>query len=199
MRKAFLLALCASLLCIVSCSKPPQPEIDAAKEALTRASQNDDIITYAPDSLRAAQEAMSALDAEVAAQSHRSVLSRSYENAKSLAAAAIDAARKAQDDAVSAKQQVARAAAALVDDLTASIPGFELKIWTARRVPRIKLDLIAPLAFVPDQVRSIAADAAKDIAGGAYAAAKAKLLAAKDLLSAGEETMTEETRIARSR
>lgn len=188
-----------TLLCIASCAKPPQAEIDAAKAALDAAAKNPDVVTYAPDSLRVAQEKMAALDAEISAQAKRTVLSRNYDLAKSLALEAADDARKADADAVATKEQVARDASSLVDEVTTSIPLFESKVWAAKRVPRIKLDFIAPLSLLPAQARATLADAQKDISGGAFATAKAKLMAVKDQLSSSEETITEQTRIAKSR
>jgi hypothetical protein len=188
-----------TLLCIASCAKPPQAEIDAAKAALDAAAKNPDVVTYAPDSLRVAQEKMAALDAEISAQAKQTVLSRNYDLAKSLALEAADDARKADADAVATKEQVARDASSLVEEVTTAIPLFESKVWAAKRVPRIKLDFIAPLALLPAQARATLADAQKDISGGAFATAKAKLMAVKDQLSSSEETITEQTRIAKSR
>jgi hypothetical protein len=188
-----------TLLCIASCAKPPQAEIDAAKAALDAAAKNADVVTYAPDSLRVAQDKMAALDAELSAQAKRTVLSRNYDLAKSLALEAADDARKAAADAVGTKEQVARDASSLVEEVTTAIPLFESKVWAARRVPRIKMDFITPLALLPAQARATLADAQKDISGGAFATAKAKLMAVKDQLSSSEETITEQTRIAKSR
>jgi len=46
----------AAVLCIASCAHPPQAEIDAAQAAMDAAAKNADVVTYAPDSLRVAQE-----------------------------------------------------------------------------------------------------------------------------------------------
>lgn len=189
---------CAALLCLASCANPPQAEIDAAKTALDTASRSSDVVTYAPDALRAAQEKMTMLETEIAAQAKRSALSRNYDTAKSLALEAADLARRASEEAVTDKQQVAQDATALVDEVTAAIPVFESKVWAAKRVPRIKMDIITPLQLVPDQARAAVEDARKDIAAQAYATAKAKLMAVKDQLAEDGETITEQTRIARS-
>jgi hypothetical protein len=199
MRYARPLLFFVTLLCIAACAKPPQAEIDSAKAALDAASKNPDVVTYAPDSLRIAQEKMAALDTELAAQAKRTALSRGYDLARSLALAAAEDARKAGADAVATKEQVARDASSLVDEVSAAIPLFESKVWAARRVPRIKMDFITPLGLLPAQARATVEDAQKDISGGAFATAKAKLNAVKDQLSASEETITEQTRIAKSR
>jgi hypothetical protein len=193
------LVLLAAILFLSSCAKPPQAEIDAAKAAIDVTAKSADVVTYAPDELRLAQEKIAALDAEVAAQQRRSPLSRNYDETRSLARVAADAATKTLSDAATAKDQVAREAAALAEEVTSSIPQFESKVWAARRVRNIKLDVIMPLGLLPGQARGIVDDARKDISAGAFATAKAKLQAIKDQLSACEETISEQTRIARSR
>jgi hypothetical protein len=199
MKIARVFAVAALLSALAACAHPPQAEIDAAHAALDAALRNPDVVTYAPDALRRAQEKLNALDEEVALQARRSGLARSYDAAAALAKEATDLSTHAVTDAVAAKQQIADDAAGLVDAVTAAIPTFESKVWAAKRVPRIKLDVIAPLQLVPDQARAAVENARKDIASGAYAAAKARLMAAKDQLSSSEETITEQTRIARGR
>jgi hypothetical protein len=186
-------------LLLAACASPPQAEIDAARAALAAAHQNPDVITYAPDALRAAQEKMDSLDAEIAAQARRSAMSRNYDATKTLAGESAALARAAQDIAATSKQQVALEASALADEVTAAIPPFESRLWAAKRVPRIKLALIAPLQQLPEQARATVADAQKDISAGAFAAAKAKLSAVREQLAASTQTITEQTRIARSR
>ena len=58
MKIARLFAVAALLALLGACAHPPQAEIDAARAALDAASRNADVITYAPDSLRRAQEKM---------------------------------------------------------------------------------------------------------------------------------------------
>lgn len=192
-------ALLSALSVLAACAHPPQAAVDAARVAMDAASRNPDVVTYAPDALRSAQDKMSALDAELARQSRRSALMRNYDASSALAQEAAALAASAAEAAEAAKKQVASDAAALVDEVTAAIPSFESKVWRARGVRGIKLDVIAPLALVPDQARAALDEARKDIASGAFASAKARLMAAKDQLSSNEETITEQVRIARSR
>jgi hypothetical protein len=192
------MTILAALLWCVSCAKPPQAEIDAAKAALEAASKSADVITYAPDSLRSAQEKAAELEGEIVAQGRKSALSRNYESSKSLALEAANAARKAMDDAGTAKAQVALDASSLLDEVSASIPAVESKVWAARRVPRIRLEVIGPLGLVPEMARRTIDDAGRDIGAGSFASAKAKLMAVKDRLSSCEQTIAEQTRIARS-
>ncbi len=193
------LAVAALLFALAACAHPPQAAVDAARAALETASRNPDVVTYAPDALRGAQDKMGVLEAELARQSRRSALTRNYDVSAALAQEAADLAASAAAAADTAKKQVASDAAALVDEVTAAIPTFESKVWRARGVRGIKLDVIAPLALVPNQARAAVDEARRDIASGAFASAKARLMAAKDQLSASEETITEQIRIARSR
>jgi len=199
MKIARVFAIAALLSVLAACAHPPQAEINAAHAALESASRNPDVITYAPDALRRAQEKLNALDEEISLQAKRSGLSRNYDAAGALATEASDLSARAGTEAVAAKQQIADDAAGLVGAVTAAIPTFESKVWAAKRVPRIKLDIITPLQLVPDQARAAVDDARKDIASGDFAAAKARLMAAKDQLLSSEETITEQTRIARGR
>jgi hypothetical protein len=188
----------AVVMAVVGCAKPPQAEIDAAKTALDAAAKNSDVITYAPNSLRTAQEKMGALDEEIAAQARKSAISRRYETARELASLAAAAAARAPKDAARAKEEVAREAASLVEKLEAAIPEFEARTYAARRVKGIKLDFAA-LALAAEQARLALGDARRSLAAGAFAAAKAKLMAAQDRLAAELENIMEQTRVAKSR
>ncbi|MCX7040076.1 MAG: hypothetical protein NT005_13200, partial [Spirochaetes bacterium] len=109
MRRPRIFAVLSVALLALSCAKPPQAEIDAARAALETAARSADVVTYALDSLRAAQETMGVLQAELAAQAKRSPLGRGYEKAKQLAEAALADAKAAVADAAAAKS-VLRAA-----------------------------------------------------------------------------------------
>jgi hypothetical protein len=197
-RSRVVLAVAAAAL-LLSCSRPPQADIDAARAALASAAQSADVVTYAPDSLRAAREKADAFEEELAAQMKKPGIMRRFDDVRELAVKAGELAQAAESDAAQAKAQVALDAALLADEVDAAIPTMETKVWAAKRVPRIKLDIIANIALVPEQARATVDDARKDIADGAFAAAKAKLLAVKDQLASSEETIIEQTRIARSR
>jgi hypothetical protein len=184
---------------LAACAKPPQAAIDAALAAVKTAAESPDVLTYAPDSLRAAQEKMDQLNGELAAQQKRSPLSRSYDAVRRLAQEAVSAAEKADADAQTSKEQVAKDAASLIEKIGGEIPDFEAKLWTAKRIRGIRLDAIVPLGLVADQARLALDGARRDLDSGSFAAAKAKAMAVEDWLSQGEETITEQTRIAKNR
>jgi hypothetical protein len=199
MKHLRLIIIVAAAFGMAACAKPPQAEIDAARAAVQTAANSSDILTYAPDSLRAAQDKMDALSAELASQQRKSPLSRSYIAASRLAQLVVAASQQAAADAETSKQQVAKDAASLIEKIGAEIPDFEAKVWTAKRVRGIRLDAITPLGLVADQARLALDDARKDLDAGAFAAAKAKAMAVSDWLSQGEETITEQTRVAKNR
>jgi TonB family protein len=91
-----------------ACGTRPAAEIDAAKAAFDNASAA--AAQYAPESLKAAQDANSALDAELAAQDARWL--KSYDRARELAASARVASEKAIADATAGKARAEEAAAA---------------------------------------------------------------------------------------
>jgi TonB family protein len=84
------------------CAAPPTAEVDGAKASVDRASRSD-ANRYAPESLRSAEDARAALDAELKVQEGKWV--KSYDRTRELAAAAKAAGEKAEADAVAGKEK----------------------------------------------------------------------------------------------
>jgi protein TonB len=111
-----------------ACGSPPKADVDAAKAAVDKAT-TDRADQYAPESLKAAQDARAALDAELKAQEAKLV--KSYDKTKELAVAAKAAGDKAAADAVAGKEkadavaakQKAAAAARAKEKMAAVRPG----------------------------------------------------------------------------
>lgn len=130
MKKIAIVLLLA--LSLVACQEPPQASIDSAKAGLT-AAETAEAAKYAQTELSAAQEALRAADAEVAAQAEKFALFRNYEQAQKLyadaqakadAAAQAAAANKAKakteaETAVASAETAANDAKAAVDTLGA--------------------------------------------------------------------------------
>jgi TonB family protein len=99
------------ILCLAmtaaSCSSRPSAEVDAARAALEKANA-DRAGQYASQSLKAAEDARAALDAELKIQDEKWL--KSYNRTRQLAAAAKAAADKASADAVAGKQKADAAA-----------------------------------------------------------------------------------------
>ena len=93
---------------VTGCASPPNADVDAAKASVDKAA-SDRAGQYAPESLKVAQDARVALDAELKAQDGK--LFKSYDKTKELAIAAKAAGDKAAADAVAGKEKADATAA----------------------------------------------------------------------------------------
>jgi hypothetical protein len=191
------LVLVACALLLTACEKPPQSEIDAATAAFDTASHSADVFTYAPDSLRAAQEKLQSLRAELETQAKKRSMGRRYGTAVELARQTEAAARKAVSDAARGKERVRNDAETLIENVTGAIPVFESKVWSAKRVRGIKLD--PEILLAAEDARVAVADAEKDLVSGAFAAARAKALTIQDALADTESRISEAVRLSKKR
>jgi protein TonB len=98
------------------CASPPNADVDAAKAAVDKAA-TDGASQYAPESLKAAQDAQAALEVELKAQEDNWL--KSYDKTKELAAAAKAAGDKAEADAVAGKEKADAVAAKAKADTAA--------------------------------------------------------------------------------
>jgi TonB family protein len=101
-------AILLALVFATACGSRPTAEIEAARTAHDSASAS--AAQYAPESLKAAQDAQTALDAELAVQDAKWV--KSYDRARELAASARLASEKAIADATAGKERAEAAIAA---------------------------------------------------------------------------------------
>jgi len=103
------LALSVGLaITVTGCASPPNADVDAAKAAVDKATTAG-ADQYAAESLKAAQDARAALEAELKAQEGKAF--KSYDKTKELAIAAKAAGDKATADAVAGKEKADAAAA----------------------------------------------------------------------------------------
>ena len=89
-------------IALSGCGSPPNAEVDAAKAAVDKAT-TDPAGQYATDSVKAAQDARAALDAELKAQEGKWL--KSYDKTRELAVAAKAAGEKAAAEAVAGKEK----------------------------------------------------------------------------------------------
>jgi TonB family protein len=94
---------------VTGCAAPPSADVDAAKASVDRAASSG-ANRYAAESLKSAEDARAALDAELKVQEGKWL--KSYDKTRELAAAAKSAGEKAAADAVDAKQKADVAAKA---------------------------------------------------------------------------------------
>jgi TonB family protein len=95
------IAFCLAIT-VTGCTSPPNADVDAAKAAVDRAA-SERAGQYAPESLKAAEDARAALDTELTAQEGKWI--KSYDKTKELAVAAKAAGDKAAADAVAVKEK----------------------------------------------------------------------------------------------
>ena len=129
------------------CGSPPNDDIAAARAALQTAT-TERAGQYAGESLKAAQDAQAALDAELKAQEDKWL--KSYERASALARTAKEAGDKAASDAVAAREKAEGAAAAKAKAEAAAREKAALAAKRAVRVggqirPPIKIKDVAPV------------------------------------------------------
>jgi TonB family protein len=130
-------------LTVTACAAPPAAEVDAARAATDKAvaARADQ---YAAESLKAAEEARAALDAELKVQEGKWF--KSYDRAKELATAAKAAGDKAAADAVGAKERADAAAAKAQADAAARAKAKAAAIRVGGKIePPIKINDVKPV------------------------------------------------------
>jgi hypothetical protein len=178
--KVFLPLLLA--LIVAACAKPPQADIDAARTAVADAAKNADVVAYAPDTLKSAQDKLAQMETELTA--------KHYDKVKALALDAKATAGTAANDAAKGKEKAQADATALIAALKQALPDASKKLATAKRVRGIKLDDAALTKSLADAQAAIA-DADKDLAGGNFASALQKATAVQTQLSDGEKMIAD--------
>jgi protein TonB len=130
-------------LVVTGCAAPPAAEVDAAKAAVDKAVA-DHADQYAAETLKAAQEARAALDAELTVQEGKWF--KSYDRAKQLAAAAKEAGDKAAADAVAAKEKADAVAAKEQADAAARAKAKAAAVRVGGKIePPIKMNDVKPV------------------------------------------------------
>jgi hypothetical protein len=154
----------AVVLFAVGCAKPPTGEMDKAVDAVTRAENDADAVTYAGNTLLRAQDALTRMREEAG--------SKRYDSARSLAAEAVAAAEKAVSDGKSAAARAREDAAALLSGLKTTAAETESALNNARQ-QNMNLDgdaLAGDLLSAKDTID----DAQRSFASGSYPDASSK-------------------------
>jgi len=119
--------MCAVLVLaalVMGCAKPPTDEMNNATEAVTRAENDYDAVTYAGNSVTRAKDALTRMNQEAAA--------KRYDAAKSYAAEAIAAAERAINEGRAGAARAKDEASALISQLKPLIEETEQGIEAAR-------------------------------------------------------------------
>jgi hypothetical protein len=177
MRKMTFGLLMLVLVFMVGCAKPPEADIQSAKQSI-EAAQQAQAGDYAPDSLKAAEDVQAQLDAELKAQEEKFALFRSYKKASELAAQVKAKGEQAATDAKTRKEQVKQEAQTLIGEAKAALTEAEEMLkkapkgkGTQQDIEALKGDLTAATSTVTEAESAFTAERFLD--------AKAKAEAAK--------------------
>jgi hypothetical protein len=177
-------------LVVGACAQPPKADIDAARAAVAAAAKNADVIAYAPDTLKSAQDKLAQMETELTA--------KHYDKVKALALDAKATAGTAANDAARNKQKAQADATALIAALKQALPDAARKLAAAKRVSNIKLDFAA-LTQQLGNAQVAVADADKDLADGNFASALQKATAVQAQLTDGEKAIADAIQVATGR
>jgi len=135
---------------VAACGTAPRADVDAAKASVDKA-ESSGAGQYAPESLKAAQEARAAMDAELTAQDAK--MFKSYDKARELAVAAQLAGDKATAEASALKEkaEVAKAARERAAAVRAAAKAKAVHVGGNIKPP-VKIKNVAPV--YPDIARS---------------------------------------------
>jgi len=168
--------LMVGLAMVMGCAKPPQADIDAAKAAIT-AARDAGAADYASASLRDAENSVASLDAEVAAQTKKFALMRSYKQAATLAAQAKAAGEKAGADATAGKEKAKADAEALLAQAKTAMDEANAMLATAPAGKGSQMEIEAMKTDMQTVATSIA-EGEQAHGAGRYLESKAKFEAA---------------------
>ena len=178
---AFLIVFVLS--CILSaCARPPTEEMKKAEDAVTIAEHDADAVTYAPNTLMNARDAITKMYSEADA--------KRYESAKNYAAEAISSAERAINDGRTGAIRAREEAANLINSLGGLIKETTDALNAARQVPNIQLDFDA-LSWNLDASRRLYDDARQSLQDNNFRDAVAKAENARSLLSGINVRITE--------
>ena len=162
------------VLAFSACASPPIEEMQKAQDAVTRAENDADAVTYAGNLVTHARDSLTRMQSEAD--------SKRYDAAKEFAAEAINSAERAITEGQSAKERSKAEAGALLDNVQNSLAETSNAIDNARNIPDIQLDFDA-LAQDKDEAHETYGEARQSYQDGDNPDAIAKGQAVRDILS----------------
>jgi Domain of unknown function (DUF4398) len=180
----------ALVLALGACTKPPQADIDAARTAVGNAVKTADIVAYAPDTLKSAQDKLAQMETELTA--------KHYDKVKTLALDAKATADNAANDAAKNKAQAQTDATTLINALKTALPDATKKLAAAKKVKGVKLDFVALTKALTD-AKAAVADADNDLSAGNFASALQKATAVQAQLNDAEKQVADAVQAATSK
>jgi len=159
---------------VAGCAKPPVDEMNKAQDAVIRAENDADAVTYAGTTLIRAREALTKMQSEADA--------KRYEAAKDLAAEAVSNAEKAIEDGKTGAVRARDEATNLISSLAGPLEETAKSLEAAKHVQNIKLDFDA-LSVDMDTARKDYDDARQSLLAGNYRDSSAKSQTVRSLLA----------------
>jgi hypothetical protein len=182
-RTLVLLSLAIGIaLLFAGCASAPTAEVTATQAAIKDA-QTDDVQTYAPDSLKSAQDELSKATAEIQTQDNKFFLSRDYKQATEMLKSAKDLAEKAKTDGQTNKMKAKTDAETLLASLTPQLEEAKKVLAKAPKGKDTKADLEAMQNDLKVAGESIT-EATTAMSGEKYNDALAKATSAKEKITA---------------
>lgn len=184
--------LVLGLVLVAGCAKPPTVDIEAARSSIQEA-RSAGAGEYSPQSLSAAEDQLAALDAELKVQEEKFALFRKYDQAKTMAAGAQAAGKKAAEDAAAAKERARQEATQLLEENKVALEETREMMKKAPRGKGSMMDMAAMTADL-DGVAASLTEIEGILASGRFLEAKTKAEAARATIEQvrGEITMAME-------
>ena len=167
---------------LAACSKPPTEEMNKAQDAVTRAENDADAVSYAPSVLVRARTALASMKSEADI--------KRYDSAKDFAAEAITLAEKAIADGKTGAERTRNEATNLINGLQGSLAETENALNAARQVQNIRADF-DELSLDLDTARRDHDDARQSLQAKNYQDAIARGQNARSLLGSINSRITE--------
>jgi predicted S18 family serine protease len=180
----------AMVLLMLSCAQPPKAEVDAARAKVAAAQKDADILTYAPDALQQAKDALARME--------KNLSDRKYPEAKSAALQAASLADGAKADVGPAKERAKTEAGTLVDEGKKQLAALLPTVSAATKAKPAGLD-IAALDKDLAAARAKLADADSAFNAGNFAAARDLAGSAKASFSEIEKRVSDAIQKARKK
>lgn len=169
-------------LILAACATPPTEEMNKAQDAVTRAENDADAVTYAGNTLVRARNALTRMQSEADA--------KRYDAAKSYASEAVSAAEKAIADGKTGAARARDEAARLVNGLSVPLAETASSLSAAKQVEKINLDFDT-LSGEMDSARQNYDDAQRSLAANNYDDAVAKSQNTRSIISGINAKITE--------
>lgn len=174
---------------VSACASPPQEVIDTAAQA-EEAAMASGAQEYAPEAVNAVMDAKAALEAELAVQSERMALTRSYGRAEELAVAYQSAAEAAAAEAAAGRQKAEEEATLLLSDGRMALDDAREALATAPRGKGSAADLAAMQADL-DAAGTTLTEAEAALQAGAFLEAQTKAMTAIEAIARIREAVSQ--------